>query len=142
MWLLSYANLIVNQTRHNGNGIFPLENIKKGSVICVAQGEIIRKPYTKNRYWEGHRWLGIGHEKWVKPSTGNPLYHINHSCDATAEIRNKIEIVARKNILKGEEITIDYSPTEEDPFWKMKCQCHSKNCRGTLNGTAKFSLEK
>lgn len=28
-----------------------------------------------------------------------------------------------------EEIIIDYSTTEIDKFWHMKCNCGSKNCR-------------
>lgn len=39
-----------------------------------------------------------------------------------------------RDIKAGEEITFDYvmCVTENKPFWKMKCLCGSKNCRGII----------
>jgi len=31
-----------------------------------------------------------------------------------------------ENIKKSEQITIDYSITEDDPNWNMKCECREK----------------
>ena len=45
------------------------------------------------------------------------------------------------NIKKGEEITIDYSITEDDPYWKMKCGCSNKDCRKTIR-SIRFLPEK
>jgi len=37
-----------------------------------------------------------------------------------------------QNIKKGEEITIDYSITEDDPYWKMTCVCGQIECRKVI----------
>ena len=37
-----------------------------------------------------------------------------------------------KKIMKGEEIAIDYSITEDDPYWRMQCSCKNRNCRKTI----------
>ena len=42
------------------------------------------------------------------------------------------KVVAIKPIKIGQEITIDYSITDDDPFWKMKCKCKNRNCRKVI----------
>ncbi len=51
---------------------------------------------------------------------------------------NGMGIFASQDIKKGEEITFDYSSTEADPYWKMKCKCGSFNCRKIINGEAEW----
>lgn len=41
-------------------------------------------------------------------------------------------MVATENIKRGHEITFDYSINEEDPLWKMSCDCGERNCRKTI----------
>jgi len=50
-------------------------------------------------------------------------------------------IVAMKPIKKGDEITIDYSTTVGENYWKMNCLCGSKNCRKII-GPYKFLTRK
>ena len=46
-------------------------------------------------------------------------------------IDKKIAIFAKRAILPGEELTYDYKfPFEEE---KIKCNCGSSKCRGSLN---------
>lgn len=46
-------------------------------------------------------------------------------------IDKKIAIFAKRVILPGEELTYDYKfPFEEE---KIKCNCGSSKCRGSLN---------
>ena len=46
-----------------------------------------------------------------------------------------------KPIKKGDEITIDYSTTVGENYWKMTCLCGSKNCRKII-GPYKFLTRK
>lgn len=52
-------------------------------------------------------------------------------------------MVALKNIKQKEEITIDYSITEEDTFWTLhkQCNCESKKCRKNIR-SIQFLPEK
>lgn len=45
-----------------------------------------------------------------------------------------------KNLNKYEEITFDYSATEEDPYWHMQCKCGNKRCRKIIRNI--YSLPK
>lgn len=69
------------------------------------------------------------------PSEWEPL---NHSCDPNAwnEAPNGINVVARRPIRAGEEITMDYA-TFVGYFPEMRpfpCHCQSRDCRGSITG--------
>lgn len=111
-----------------GKGCFANQNIKKDEIIFIAKGVKKKDSYDPN-YEYGSHWMAIGKYKWLSPLRSNSLWFINHSCEPNAGLKRKINIVAMKNIKKGKEITLDYSTTEDDPYWKMKCSCGNKNCR-------------
>ncbi|TAH25576.1 MAG: SET domain-containing protein-lysine N-methyltransferase [Cytophagales bacterium] len=62
-------------------------------------------------------------------------YFINHSCDPNAWMVNDGDVAARRKILKGEQITIDYATFVVNEFESAKinpCLCGSYNCRGEV----------
>lgn len=71
---------------------------------------------------------------------GEPDRYLNHSCDPNSYIRSSnahgggIELIARRPIAAGEEITLDYlinNPGGDS--WK--CGCGSPRCRGEAAGS-------
>ncbi len=58
----------------------------------------------------------------------------NHSCDANCGF-DGLNMVARRAIALGEELTLDYAEfmnEQSDPF---ECNCGAAQCRGTITGT-------
>ena len=80
----------------------------------------------------GPNWMAIEKEEWLIPLEKNPWPYINHSCNPNSGFCGSRTIVAMKNIDRGQEITIDYSITEGDPYWYMVCHCDAKQCRKTI----------
>ncbi|MEK6844807.1 MAG: SET domain-containing protein-lysine N-methyltransferase [Nanoarchaeota archaeon] len=115
----------------DGKGLFAKESIKKDEFLFIVKGKIRKedKYYEGNYFLEGPRWLAVGKHKWIIPLRKNPWWFINHSCSPNAGLVGKNKVVAMKNINKNEEITLDYSITEDDPNWEMKCKCDDKKCR-------------
>lgn len=72
--------------------------------------------------------------KW-KESLGVARY-INHSCDPNCGIKRLTNLVAMRDIKKGEELLWDYDMTE-DSDWRMECHCGAKSCRKVIGS---FSL--
>ena len=72
--------------------------------------------------------MGFGPGRWIVPAADCPWRYINHSCEPNCGLKGRT-VVALRRIRKGEEITIDYSTTEEDPYWRMSCSCGSLRCR-------------
>jgi hypothetical protein len=113
-----------------GSGIFASQKIHKGQIIfCVRGTEIVHHRYTAKFSPTGPNWLAIGKEKWLVPFDKNPWPYINHSCKPNSGFRGSLTIIAMKDINKKEEVTIDYSITEGDPYWHMICHCGAKQCR-------------
>lgn len=121
--------IYVGESKISGKGIFAGEDIKKGQQIQRFSGKFIKKEIKNEK--EAQRfanWVGVGKNKWLNPNP-TKLRFLNHSCDPSAAIVGTRTIMALKNIPKGEEITFDYSLTDADPYWYMKCKCESRKCR-------------
>jgi SET domain-containing protein len=66
-------------------------------------------------------------------SRGNALRLLNHSCRSNAFlriIRERVEVYARRDIGKGEEITVDYG--ESPHSGGMRCGCGHALCRSRI----------
>ena len=95
----------------SGFGLFATDDIKKEEVIIEYIGNIIDDKEAERR---GHTMYIFEVKKNVNID-GSPRFNIaryaNYSCDPNAESenrKNRIYIVALKDIKKGEEITFDY----------------------------------
>jgi hypothetical protein len=58
--------------------------------------------------------------------------YMNHSCDPNTWWVDDETMLARRDILPGEEITYDYSTTEVAVPLEMHCLCGSPLCRGMV----------
>lgn len=123
----------------NGKGTFAIEDIKKGEVVYIRGGHILKLDElfryegedTIDGYWPltDEYWLGARTEE----EFSEQKVYVNHSCDANCGIHGEITVVAMRDIKKGEEITQDYGLLDNADY-EMKCTCGAKNCRGIVTG--------
>ena len=114
-------------------GLFANLPFALGDTVFVLKGTIREFDYDAN-FTLGPRWIGIGHERWLDPLPGSEAWYLNHSCAANCVITARRSVVALTTIREHDEITIDYSTTEVDPFWQMMCQCGRPGCRRIIRG--------
>ena len=120
----------------HGKGIFAKQNIKKGETIGIMRGKMVNfSVKNKKDSLANPNWIGIDKNIWIDPIT--PYNYLNHSCNPNIGVRGKKTFVAMRNIKKDEEIHIDYSITEVDTMWHMRCNCKEKKCRGVI-----YSIQK
>lgn len=125
------TKIYVEKSKINGKGIFVKKNIKKGEIIFIAKGKIIKFSTDAKNAKEsriGSNWIGINKNIWLN-IVKYSFRFINHFCNPNAGIKGKVIFVALRDIKKDEEITFDYSISEDDILWQMKCSCGQKNCR-------------
>lgn len=122
---LSQDRLRIARSDINGFGLFANRNFAASDLVCQLQGALKRKPDKTLP-----NWIGIGPGLWIDPDL--PLQNINHSCAANVAFGRNRRLYALREIAAGEEITLDYSTTEADPEWSMRCSCKAANCRKTL----------
>lgn len=97
-------------------GIYADEPIECGQLISELKGSKV--VYKSSVYGQSNRytdWFGIGKNTWIDPV--DEFQYLNHSCNPSAGLmgKSKLKLYARRDIKAGDEITIDYSTTEEDP---------------------------
>ena len=125
-------HLHIKDSPIQGRGLFPEIDIKRGEVICEIVGERIQHEYAPELAAENPNWIGTGYEEWLLLGPGDIAIYLNHSCNPNVIINEKMELVAMRPIHANEELLLDYSTTELDPYWRMECSCGAKECRKVL----------
>lgn len=103
-----------------GLGLFTQEDIPKGACIIEYVGRVVtseEEETSKSKYlFEIKKGLTLdGKPKWNKAG------YINHSCRPNSEseiYKNRVFILATKNIKAGEELSYDYGKE----YWLEHCQ--------------------
>ena len=127
MWVILISSdmiqkyLYVTETGKTGKGLFTNKAIKKGNIALIMRGE------TKKRFYKNR------HEASAEPNMMGIGKNLNHSCDPNTGIKGRVTFIALRDIKPGEELTFDYS-ISEDSEWEMRCKCGAKNCRGIIKG--------
>ncbi len=63
----------------------------------------------------------------------------NHSCNANTAYYG-LNVIATRNIKKGEELTLNYASFLDEMMEPFKCQCGSPNCCGLITGITHNSV--
>jgi hypothetical protein len=128
------------------NGVIARKFFSRGKTIFSVTGLLVKERtiYT----------FPLSLDKHLDPrtSTGKPTlgHFLNHSCMPNALTRivndpqdSHIAIIARRDILSGEEIVVDYALMEyEVAAQGTPCQCQTIGCRGYLMGYKDLSIEQ
>ncbi|MEX0287766.1 MAG: tRNA-dependent cyclodipeptide synthase [Flavobacteriaceae bacterium] len=128
----------VGESQIDKKGLIARRRIFAGEIVYSVSGTIIDCP---TRYT-----FPISNCLYIDPYGFDGQYQ-NHSCSPNCGIRNRNQIVALRDIEKGDEITIDYamigfSYGNEISPEELFCNCGSPECRGRLGCFQELPLEK
>ena len=136
-WKASYNPLVELKfiNKEIGFGVFAVSNIEKGEKIVT--GKSIYKTTIRD-----HKTLQISDTEHSRLDV--PFENTNHSCDPNAGVKENefdgYNLIAIKNIKKGDEITMDYCMTE----WESTlgtCLCGTEGCRKNITGAKETPKE-
>lgn len=133
----------------DGYGIYANQNINAKEVIFRGEGlaqRIITRKYVE-RSWsvkekETFRKYAYPLSKEVfllwdeNPASWAPQ---NHSCDPNTRYEG-LDVVALRNISKGEELTLNYTDFLDENMEPFDCRCGAANCCGRISGTQNNSV--
>ena len=139
--MIERSYLIVGQSNilKNQRGVIAKKDYKKGELLFNVKGPI-SKHKTKYSFPID---LKLNIDPRLNNGKENFGHYTNHSCIPNAFIRviekvnNEayIEVIARKDIKKGDEVVTDYASFEyETSIDGLKCDCGQKKCRGRIFG--------
>jgi hypothetical protein len=132
------AALSVRRSAIHGRGVFTDAQLGRGEFVAFVQGRTRtvdgRLLYTPEEAAMNPNWIGVSTTTWIVPD--RPYVYINHSCDPSCGILGVGHLHALRDLAPGDEITIDYSISEANPYWHMECSCGSERCQKRLRSIA------
>ncbi len=132
-----------------GFGIYAAMDINKGEVIfCGEEGDhrLVTKRHIEKTWSDEeqktfrHYAVPLSDEVYAiwdaNPQNWAPQ---NHSCDANTAY-DGLNVVAVKEIAKGQELTFDYATFLDDNSAAFECRCGAPACRRFVQGSHKNSV--
>lgn len=136
-WQLEYS-------REGGFGMFATRAIEPGELVepYEERPAVLVSRRHAERHWSGHRRRWFDQYAWPvsddihvmwsdDPAAWRP---INHSCDPNTWLTG-LDVVARREIAPGEELTIDYATFCGPGMEQFECNCGSPDCRRVITGS-------
>jgi len=126
-----------------GAGEFASADIALGEVVKRLGGRLIDDAELQAITASGERYSALrsGDDTHLLMAWDDPASRGNHSCDPNTWMDGTFNVVARRAIRAGEEVTIDYALLTATPEWSMPCTCGTTVCRGTVTGEDYRSAE-
>ena len=113
-----------------GEGVFATKAFKKGDIIMV--GHIVEYLDSNNSHA-----AQISENVFVRHK--GIIHKINHCCEPNCGIHVNAtgahDVIARKPIKPGEELSLDYAMRNyRIEYFPKHCRCGAPNCRGKITG--------
>ena len=126
--------LSIKKTK-TGKGVFAGEVVAKGAVVRAMSGQKLSWAKAEPLIASGKVTVDdiyqVGENVFFVLDEEARLF--NHSCEPNAGVAKGNQLVALRDIKKGEEVTFDYSTTVcTHCEWAMHCACGSSLCRGVV----------
>jgi len=122
----------------HGQGLFARIAIAAGEIVAAKGGHVLTgAEWAALEPVLGPAEIQIAEDLFIAPvradhRDGSMLY-TNHSCDPNVAIQGQIVLVAMRNIVPGEELTIDWATTDDGDH-ELACRCGSPRCRCVVTG--------
>jgi hypothetical protein len=133
----------------SGYGIYSTKSIAMGEIIFRGE-EMLHRIVDKK--WIQENWSKEEQDIFARYALpiNNGVYIIwdqnpenwapqSHSCNPNTEYVG-LNVHAKTNISKEEELTLDYSFIYDETMKPFECLCGSPNCKGIIHGMKKYPI--
>jgi len=119
-----------------GMGIYALQNIMMGELLCVWGGRAM--PQTEfaelSEERKSHSLQVAENVYLVTDEEREEVDYFNHSCNPNAGMMGQSCLVAMREIVIGEEVCFDYATSDGSDYDEFVCRCGAEECRGVVRG--------
>jgi uncharacterized protein len=139
LWV--HPHLVVDESRIEGRGLFAADDLPEGETMFRLRGRIVSTDEL-SRLIEyanavpSHPYLDtltINEDEHLVLPPGTLIHFGNHSCDPNMWHAGPFEVVTRRAVVAGEEVTIDYGTQSGAAGFSMVCSCGSPLCRRLIS---------
>ncbi len=127
--------------RVGGFGMFATSSIRAGEVVerYEERAHVLASRGYVDRQWRGLRRRWFEQYAWPLSNDVHVLWSdnpddwrpINHSCDPNTWLEG-LDLVARRDIAAGDELTIDYASFCGPSMSPFECACRAAECRRVI----------
>jgi hypothetical protein len=125
-----------------GRGLFATEALGAGTAVLRLGGHLVDSAALARRidvadadpdapYVDS---ISVDDDLHLVLPTGTAAHFGNHSCDPNLWHSGPLDLVARRDIAPGEELTVDYGTNSARPGFALACHCGTALCRGAVSG--------
>lgn len=130
-----HEKVLIMRSPIEGHGLYAVKDMRKGEKVVQYVGEIITKEETEELRDDRYV-FDLNEENDIDGKVPwNPAGCANHSCDPNCEAiiydDREVWLVARRRIVKGEELTYDYGYGLES-YEEWPCRCGAEDCAGYI----------
>ncbi|MDQ2862929.1 MAG: ATP-grasp domain-containing protein, partial [Bacteroidota bacterium] len=140
---------IVKGDALSGYGMYAVKGLHEGEVIYTGEERphrLVTKKYVEQNWnvdelqsFRKYAWP-VSSEVYIlwdnAPAEWSPQ---NHSCDPNTEYAG-LNVIAIKNIVMGEELTLDYTTFLNNEMESFICNCGAENCKRVIQGIQANSI--
>ena len=121
----------------HGSGMFAVSPIAPGEAVVVWGGTFVEAEEAAQARAQRKIVMELDDDVYSIEEPGeDSTYFMNHSCDPNVWMAGTVTLVARRGIVPGEELTVDYALFEanQHAIMKWQCVCESPHCRKSVTG--------
>jgi len=129
-------DVTVGRSSIAGQGLFATASILQGTVVSRLGGRLVSTAELRH-LMAGPDYVdsvAVDADLHLLLAPGNLNRFGNHSCEPTLWWVDEYTLVARRDLVAGEELTSDYSTSTTDPQFVLRCHCETYRCRQMVTG--------
>ncbi|HZE51311.1 MAG TPA: SET domain-containing protein-lysine N-methyltransferase [Jatrophihabitantaceae bacterium] len=129
-------DVTVGRSSIAGQGLFATASILQGTVVSRLGGRLVSTAELRH-LMAGPDYVdsvAVDEDLHLLLAPGNLNRFGNHSCEPTLWWADEYTLVARRDLVAGEELTSDYSTSTTDPQFVLRCHCETYRCRQMVTG--------
>ena len=128
-------SVAVAESTISGRGLFATSTLAEGDLVIRLGGRLVSDQDLEQLLDTSPEYvdtLTVYEGRHLVLPSGTPIHYGNHSCDPNLWHVGPYQIVARRQIEGGEELTIDYGTQSGAPGFSMVCTCEAVGCRAQI----------
>jgi SET domain-containing protein len=131
----AHPTVVVGRSGIEGSGLFATADLAAGTVVLRLGGRLVSTPELDALIAAADAYVDsttVDEDVHLVMPTGSVAHFANHRCNPNLWHDGPYEVVARRDIAAGEELTVDYATSAGAAGLRMVCACGADACRGEV----------